>query len=316
MMRGVSERRVKNRMFSSASRSRHRQSWRGGTNLAIYERASRRLNRDHGYFDESSRTLCFHDEFLRAFGAQHPALAIFVDGARHLLSPGVAGEAKSRAWYVLKAGWSAYYKAVGDGEEACRHFTDASLAAGARVSSRAAASSAPNCVLHALGAYVGVAPASGAHGGDIPSALNRALAGCIRTRSDGRNEAVMTTYWTELLVDLGFGLVHVPIMGDLVVYTILKPGLANDDGCCAPRECAVHFGRLVDASDGLMVESKSGYAFHVYAHPLNVVDPTYLIESPSMRVHFFRPRSPPLPAPELAELAARYTERMRREHGT
>ena len=65
-----------------------------------------------------------------------------------------------------------------------------------------------------------------------------------------------------------------------------------------------------------MKVSKSGYAFHTYVHPLNVVDPTYLIEAPCMRVHFWRPPSrPPLPAERLRTLARHYAQRLRDEYG-
>lgn len=257
-------------------------------------------------YNESTRDLHFSKTFMRSFAEQHYMLRQFVDGMGLLLTSGT-DEQRSHGWQTLKVAWSAYYREFGDGAEALGHFTRASLAAGASVSSNGG--TAPNCVHCALGDYIG---ASDARGG-IPEALNHALVGWIRKTAAGRNECVNTTLWPEVLRDLGFGHTDQPIVGDLVVYTILGGAALTD-------EYAVHFGRVVAPSDpqqqqqyGIMVESKSGYAFDTYVHPLNVVDPTYLISSPCMRVHFFRPLREPLPGHRLSALAKQYAERLTRQ---
>ena len=187
--------------------------------------------------------------------------------------------------------------------------------AGASVSARE--HTAPNCAMFALGPFIGATPHAERTG--VAEAFNRALVRCIRKRGDGRNEAVMTTLWVELLPDLGFWSVPHPIVGDLIVYTIRKEWVSAGRDAAGRDEMAVHFGILVEAAggeDGLMVESKSGYAFHTYTHPLNVVDPTYLIEAPCIRVHFFRPPlNGPLPLDRLRAIAAEYTDRLRNEYG-
>ena len=160
----------------------------------------------------------------------------------------------------------------------------------------------------ALGEYIGAHNDAelDTHGGGVPAQINRALVGSIRTTADGRREPIDAPLWPEVLRDLGFEQAAEPIVGDVIAYTILGGGALRD-------ELAVHFGRVVavDDDDGIMVESKSGYAFDTYVHPINVVDPTYLIRSPCMRVHAFRPVRAPLPWHRLVALAARYQERER-----
>ena len=291
-------------------------------------RASRRQDWRHrgartGYFHWDTRELIFDEAFLQAFSSEHSALKGFVDGLRQLLDPGQDVQARLLGWRRLKIAWGEYYSVVGDGPEACGHFTRACEAAGARISSTGR--TAPNCALLALGPYIG-APQLPSSAGDfddrVPATLNRALCGFIRRRpADGRNECIMTPWYDELLHDLGFTRAdHPPKPMDLVVYTVVKP-TTDERG----TESAVHFGRVVvdnghdkmghQTGRALMVESKSGYAFHTYVHPVNVVDPTYLIEAPCMRVHFYRQHAPPLPSHELTKLAGRYEERMRSDFG-
>ena len=140
-------------------------------------------------------------------------------------------------------------------EPRLNHFNHACLAAGARVSPNA--QNAPNCVYFALGEYIGAS--------DVAAQINRALVGSIRTTASGRREPVDSFLWPEVLSDLGFQKAEYPIVGDLIVYTILGGADLSD-------ELAVHFGRVVAADehqqDGIMVESKSGYAFDVYVHPI------------------------------------------------
>lgn len=203
---------------------------------------SRESNRELGCYDEATQVLQLSSTFLSAFAAQHPALRIFVEGVRLLRS---TDEAQAlHGWRTLKAGWGKYYPEVGDGEEACRHFTEASAAAGARVSDRKP--SAPNCVAFALSAHIGVPSSPAASDGGIPAALNRALVGCIRTRDDGTNQAVMSAVWAELLGELGFQEAPHPIVGDIVVYTIRKAWLP-----AARNEFAVHVRAIhSDANPG------------------------------------------------------------------
>ena len=242
-------------------------------------------------YDERTRTLLFSNLFMRSFAEQHRSLAQFVDGMRLMLTDDE--QRLMHGWRMLKVAWSEYYDKFGDGAEALSHFTHACLAAGARVSPNA--QNAPNCVYFALGEYIGAS--------DVAAQINRALVGSIRTTSSGRREPVDSFLWPDVLSDLGFEKAEYPIVGDLIVYTILGGADLSD-------ELAVHFGRVVAADehhqDGIMVESKSGYAFDVYVHPINVVDPTYLIRSPCMRVHAFRPVRGPLPRERLVALAARY----------
>ena len=289
-----------------ARAARVRQEWAKADGIALQERVSRSINRAHRHYDETTGELNFNDVFLSSFASQHPALAAFVDGARLLCQPADDLEKQILGWRMLKAAWNVYYKECGDGDLACLHFTDACAAAGATVSERGR--SAPNCVHFALGAYIGAPEHT-----SVADVLNRALVGCIRRRQDGGNESVMTTLWPELLRDLGFALARQPIVGDLIVYTICKQSWH----AAAAAELAVHFGRLVSVEQqlGLLVESKSGYAFHTYVHPLSVVDPTYLIEAPRMRVHCFRALRPPLSLPHLSALASHYKERLRVEYG-
>lgn len=255
---------------------------------------------------------------MHSFGAQHPALKAFVEAAHVVTRETHEPQVRMQAWLTLKRAWRAYYGEVGDGEAACKHFTDACAAAGATMTT----TTAPNCVHHALGAYIGP-PSSRAAG-----TLNNALVGIVRRRQDGRggNEIVPTSLWPDVLHDLGFRATRHPTLGDLVVYTMVKEFLVADGmisvAASAPKEHAVHFGVVVETSDartgGIWVESKSGYAFHTYVHPINVVDPTYLIEAPRMRVHTFRPprrmnddgvQSPlALPPHALDALAEKYAE--------
>ena len=260
-------------------------------------------------FDRETRNLMFSKRFMDSFGMQHRALQNFVDAARQLLNEELDLEQRLLAWRHLNIAWGQYYKEVGDGDEACRHFTDACEAAGASISP--AQHTAPNCVHFALGAHIGAPRTSADPDGYIPSMLNVALVGFIQRQSDGRNTCTMTTWYAELLSELGFARADEPNVGSVVVYTIVKPVA---DG--RSDEYAVHFGRVVTADrhgdvQSPMVESKSGYAFHTYVHPLNVVDPTYLIQAPCMRVHFFRERSGPLAPHALWDVARRYEERLR-----
>jgi len=262
--------------------------------------------------DESEsgvQVLNFNEAFMRSFGMQHPALRRFVDGACQLLSPASSVDAQRTGHRILQLAWNEYYAAVGDGEEAKSHFTRASVAAGACVSPRM--NTAPNCVHFALGARIGAPSTAEDPDGHIPAMLNRALVGFIRTRPDGRNECVMTTVFPELLSDLGFGRAPQPAAGDVVVYTLVKASDATPG--VALTEHAVHFGLVVEcppSSTHVMIESKSGYAFATYIHPVDVVDPTYLIEAPIMRTHYFRPLRPPLATSELALVAHRYEARV------
>jgi hypothetical protein len=274
------------------------------------EGASARISQEHRMYGmettdlhrTAGHRLLLSTPFMRAFAATHRSLRMFVEGA-NLLLEGDNHETRSQGWNILKMAWSAYYSEFGDGEAASDHFTRASLAAGARISARGG--DAPNCALFALGAFVGAPPLRPDDG--VPAALNRALVGFIH-KVDGRNRCVMTTLWSELLHDLGFDRRPHPIAGDLVVYTIRKGWQSSD-------EFAVHFGRLLGAEEhGLMVESKSGYAFQTFVHPLNVVDPSYFIEATSMHVHFFRARAPPLSMERLEEVAERFTARLRCEY--
>jgi hypothetical protein len=291
-------------------RSHIRQGWhKRRTNTAapvpeaILEHMSRKFNSHHGHYDEDNNHLRFNLDFLRAFAAQHPALRVFVEGVM-MINNGTDGATRDQGWRTTKAGWNLYYPEVGDGELACRHFTDASAAAGALVQSDRAATTAPNCVVYALGAHVGASESPGVDDGGVPTLLSRALVGYVRKHPEsGRNEVVMTPDWAHVMERLGLESVCAPIVGDIVVYTIKKAWLPE-----GRNEFAVHFGRLAsaEASSGLLVESKSGYAFHVYRHPLNVIDPTYLIEAPCMLARFYRIRSPPLPTQSLVELARRW----------
>ena len=263
-------------------------------------------------FDQYSNTLIFSKRFMASFGKQHRALQSFVDAAQELTNEALDVDGRISAWRNLNIAWGAYYKEVGDGEEACRHFTEACRAAGARVSS--AQHTAPNCAYFALGAHIGAPRTPADPDGRIPALLNVALVGFIRRGSDGRNSCTMTTWYAELLTELGFTPVREPEVGNVVVYTIVKSVAEG-----RTDEFAVHFGRVTaegkgGAAQSPMVESKSGYAFHTYVHPLNVVDPTYLTQAPCMRVHFFRERSAPLPAQKLMDVARRYEERLRTEH--
>lgn len=340
-----------------ARASRSRQAWHRRPGRAIHaasaagrERAAAELNAKRRYFDADSHALHFDSTFMQCFGRQHAALQQFVDGALVATDMRVAAEVRVEAWQRLKAGWSSYYAEVGDGDEACNHFTRAAEAAGAIISRtrRHQPALRLNCVLFALGPFIG---AMGAVDGEARAqqhrwhsssaataeTFNRALCGFIRQREGGGNEAVMTVYWRTLLAELGLDPVAYPIAGDVVCYTLRKEWLSPPD-----NEFAVHFGVVVapgcaDASSScsaapsqrhappadsassrahILVESKSGYAFETYVHPLHVIDPTYLIEAPAMGVHFFRPGPrAPLPMDALERLEAQYMQRLAHDHG-
>jgi len=209
---------------------------------------------------------------------------------------------------MLVSAWGQYYSTFGDGDAAGEHLSRACTAAGANVSGSPSSDRSMNCARFAL------APALDGSPPDTPlsepvAALLEALAGCIVRGTDGKNKAVMTPFWRSLLIELGFRYVEYAIPGDIVVYTLIPFTAAEQE---AAEEVAAHFGIVRSLTDlHLSVESKSGFAFPTYLHPLNVIDPTYLLISHHIRVHFFRPGTQRPMVADLNRLAARYERRLK-----
>ena len=276
-------------MAQAHRHSRHATCWRSRPSrcdTVRLEVKAAALNAVHLYFN-SANTLSFSSSFLAAFGAQHQLLGGFVHGVKH-------GDER-----LLRQSWNAYHRAVGDSPEACAHLDAAFCASGATVTDQPLPGM--NCVLFALGDDIG-APPQGAPLSPTSSALYSALSGAITQGETGQNQARMTPFWRELLPDLGYSKTEHGVPGDIVVYTLLA----------AEGELGVHYGVVRAVHEHIMVESKSGQTFPTYLHPLNVIDPTYLILAPQMRVHFFRRASLRHGSIDLDRLASKYRAKLHR----